>query len=73
MDGLAFARAVRAGGAWAALPLIALSASTEPADVTAGHDAGFTDYIGKSQRENLLASLAHGAGMAMAPNAAIAQ
>ena len=72
MDGLAFARAVRAGGAWAALPLIALSASTEPADVTAGHAAGFTDYIGKSQRENLLACLAHGADVAMAPNAAMA-
>jgi two-component system chemotaxis sensor kinase CheA len=62
MDGLSFARAVRAAGPWAALPLIALSAAAEAADVAAGLDAGFTDYIAKSQRESLLASLAQGNG-----------
>jgi two-component system, chemotaxis family, sensor kinase CheA len=60
MDGLAFARAVREAGPWAELPLIALSAAADPADIAAGMDAGFTDYIPKSQRENLLASLAQG-------------
>ena len=57
MDGLDFARAVRASGPWARLPMIALSARTEPADVEAGRDAGFTDYVAKFQREALIASL----------------
>jgi two-component system chemotaxis sensor kinase CheA len=57
MDGLDFARAVRAKGPWATLPLIALSARTEPNDVEAGRDAGFTDYVAKFQRDALIASL----------------
>jgi two-component system chemotaxis sensor kinase CheA len=57
MNGLDFARAVRAGGAWAKLPMIALSACTEPADIEAGRDAGFTDYVAKFEREALIASL----------------
>jgi len=58
MDGLHFARTLRAGGAWAELPLIALSASAEPDAVAAGRAAGFTDYVSKMQREGLLSSLA---------------
>lgn len=57
MDGLDFARTVRASGSWTALPMIALSARTEPSDVEAGRDAGFTDYVAKFQREALIASL----------------
>ena len=57
MDGLDFARAVRASGPWSRLPMIALSARTEPADIEAGRDAGFTDYVAKFQREALIASL----------------
>jgi two-component system, chemotaxis family, sensor kinase CheA len=57
MDGLDFARAVRASGPWTRLPMIALSASAEPADIEAGRDAGFTDYVAKFQREALIASL----------------
>ena len=57
MDGLAFARAVRESGPWAALPLIALSGHADPRDVEAGRDAGFTDYVAKFQRDALLASL----------------
>ena len=49
--------AVRAGGPWAALPMIALSARAEPRDIEAGRDAGFTDYVAKFQREALIASL----------------
>ena len=37
--------------------MIALSARTEPADIEAGRDAGFTDYVAKFQREALIASL----------------
>jgi two-component system chemotaxis sensor kinase CheA len=57
MNGLSFARAVRAGGIWAALPMIALSARAEARDVEAGRDAGFTDYVAKFQRDALVASL----------------
>ncbi len=57
MDGLEFARTVRAGGAWATLPLIALSSRADPRDVEAGRDAGFTDYVAKFQREALIASI----------------
>jgi two-component system chemotaxis sensor kinase CheA len=58
MDGIAFARALRAGGAWAGLPLIALSSRAEPADVARGREAGFTDYVAKYDREALMQSLA---------------
>jgi two-component system chemotaxis sensor kinase CheA len=57
MDGLAFARALRAGGNWSDAPLIALSSRAEPADVARGRDAGFTDYVAKYDREALLRSL----------------
>jgi two-component system chemotaxis sensor kinase CheA len=58
MDGIAFARALRAGGAWAEVPLIALSSRAEPADVARGRDAGFTDYVAKYDRDALMQSLA---------------
>jgi two-component system chemotaxis sensor kinase CheA len=57
MDGLAFAREIRAGGAWADLPVIALSALVREADVEAGRSAGFTDYVSKSAKTALLTSL----------------
>jgi two-component system chemotaxis sensor kinase CheA len=57
MDGLAFARAVRATGPWAALPMIALSGHADPNQVEAGRDAGFTDYVAKMQRDQIIESL----------------
>jgi len=57
MDGLAFARAVRAKGPWADLPLIALSSHTDPNQVETGRDAGFTDYVAKTQRDQIVESL----------------
>ena len=57
MDGITFAQAVRAGGSWAEMPLIALSGRAEPADVARGREAGFTDYVAKYDRDALLQSL----------------
>jgi len=57
MDGREFARAVRAGAAWAGLPMIALSGRSEPVDVEAGREAGFTDYVAKFERDALLERL----------------
>ena len=58
MDGREFARAAPAGAAWAGLPMIALSGRSEPVDVEAGREAGFTDYLAKFERDALLESLA---------------
>ncbi len=57
MDGIGFARAVRSGGAWSDLPLIALSAHSDPHSASAGRDAGFTGYVAKMERESLIANL----------------
>ncbi|MCK8786406.1 chemotaxis protein CheW [Roseomonas sp. NAR14] len=57
LDGYGFARAVREGGAWAGLPMIALTGRVTPADIERGRAAGFTDYVAKLDRSALLASL----------------
>ncbi|MBL6079295.1 chemotaxis protein CheW [Belnapia sp. T18] len=57
MDGIALARALREGGAWRDLPLIALTGRAEPADIERGRAAGFTDYVAKFDRAALLESL----------------
>jgi two-component system chemotaxis sensor kinase CheA len=57
MDGYAFAREVRSGGLWQDLPMLALTGRVEPAAVARGRAAGFTDYVGKYDREALLSSL----------------
>jgi two-component system chemotaxis sensor kinase CheA len=57
MDGIQFARAVRADGPWARLPLIAMTAHSDQEHVRIGREAGFTDYVAKFKREALVASL----------------
>jgi two-component system chemotaxis sensor kinase CheA len=57
MDGLAFARAIRASGSWMNLPLFAMTAHTDLEPAQLGREAGFTDYVGKFEREALVASL----------------
>jgi two-component system chemotaxis sensor kinase CheA len=57
MDGLEFARAVRAGGSWAKLPMIAMTAHSDMENARIGREAGFTDYVAKFEREALVASL----------------
>ncbi len=57
MDGIQFARAVRTEGAWARLPVIAMTAHSDTDTARLGREAGFTDYVGKFEREALVASL----------------
>lgn len=57
LDGHGLARAVREGGIWAELPMIALSGNAAPAEVERGREAGFSDYVAKFDKDALLASL----------------
>lgn len=58
MNGFEFASTVRkAGGAWGGTPFIALSSHATARDVERGRQAGFTDYVAKFNREELLSSL----------------
>jgi two-component system chemotaxis sensor kinase CheA len=58
MDGFALARALREGGSWASLPLIALSGRTDAPALVRAREAGFTDFVAKYDRDALAASLA---------------
>jgi two-component system chemotaxis sensor kinase CheA len=57
MNGFQLLRAVRDGGPWEDVPVIALSGRAELVEVEKGLAAGFTDYIAKSDREGLGLSL----------------
>ncbi len=59
MNGLEFARLLKDDGAWANTPLLALSGRFNPIDIQRGIAAGFVEYLGKFDREALLASLSH--------------
>ena len=58
MDGLQFARVLKESGPWADIPLLALSGRFNPIDIRRGGAAGFVEYLGKFDREALLAALA---------------
>ncbi len=62
MDGFAFAEAVRASSEWNETPLVALSGRVQPDFVARGREAGFTEYVGKSDRERLLRTLSSALG-----------
>ncbi len=57
MNGFAFAEAVRAEPALAALPVIALSSVVSAEAVERGRRAGFYDYVAKFDRQGLIAAL----------------
>ncbi|MBC7801794.1 MAG: chemotaxis protein CheW, partial [Gemmatimonadaceae bacterium] len=57
MDGLTFAREVRAGGSWTKLPMLALTSRTSPTETQEGRAAGFDGYLSKFDREVLIAAV----------------
>lgn len=59
MDGFELAREIREKGAWVETPIVALSSRTSPADIAAGREVGFVDYVPKQDREALLESLSN--------------
>jgi two-component system chemotaxis sensor kinase CheA len=58
LDGLALASAIRNDPRWNKVPLIALSSHAEEGDVHAGREAGFDDYLAKSDQTKLTENLA---------------
>jgi len=57
MNGFEFAEAVRSNSRWRHTRLVALSAHTNPSEIGRGREAGFDDYVAKSDRDALLRSL----------------
>jgi two-component system chemotaxis sensor kinase CheA len=57
MDGFDLARAIRLDGAWQEIPLIALSSNVGAKHFARGREVGFTDYVKKFDRAELLAKL----------------
>jgi two-component system chemotaxis sensor kinase CheA len=58
LDGLALASAIRNDARWNKVPLIALSSHAEEGDVHAGREAGFDEYLAKSDQTRLTENLA---------------
>jgi two-component system chemotaxis sensor kinase CheA len=57
MDGVAFAESVREDPHWRATPIIALSSYGTPQVIERSRRAGFTDFVGKFDRQGLIDSL----------------
>lgn len=57
MDGFAFARDVRSDPRWQKVPMIALSSHASAEDFERGRQAGFTEYVTKSDRDALVTTL----------------
>ena len=58
MDGFAFAEEVRRDQRWGEIPMVALSAHATDRDFERGRSVGFNDYVAKSDRDELVRSLA---------------
>lgn len=57
MNGFEFVSAIRKGGRWSQLPVVAMSSHSNPRDLERGRQAGFTDYVPKFNRDALLETL----------------
>lgn len=57
MNGFDFASAVRKGGRWQNVPMIALSSHATARDLEHGRQVGFNDYVAKFDRDGLLQTL----------------
>lgn len=57
MDGIAFAETLRSDPAWKDTPIIALSSHTAPHIVERSRQAGFTDFVGKFDRQGLMETI----------------
>ncbi len=58
MDGFEFAEAVKSGGLWANIPMVALSSHATDQDFERGRQVGFSEYVAKFDRDALVLTLA---------------
>lgn len=58
MDGFEFAEAVRSGGIWSSIPMVALSSHASEQDFERGRQVGFSEYVAKFDRDALVTTLA---------------
>ena len=54
MNGFEFAEAVRSDPKWGDIPVVAMSSRGSPEDIARGREAGFADYVAKSDRSGLI-------------------
>jgi two-component system chemotaxis sensor kinase CheA len=57
MNGFEFAEAVKNDSRWSDIPMVALSSFATPKDLARGREVGFKDYVSKSDRDVLVATL----------------
>jgi two-component system chemotaxis sensor kinase CheA len=57
MNGFEFARKVTRDSRWAQTPIVALSSFSNASDLARGREAGFRDYVAKTDRDALLNTL----------------
>ncbi len=57
MNGFDFAKKVTSDSRWAEIPIVALSSFSNPSDLARGREAGFKDYVAKTDRDALLTTL----------------
>ena len=57
MNGLDFVKQARSGGEWIKLPIIALTARASEVDAAKGKAAGFTEYVPKFDRDQIVATV----------------
>ncbi len=57
MSGFEFAEAVKKNSRWSDVPMVALSSFATPKDLARGREVGFKDYVSKSDRDALVATL----------------
>ncbi len=57
MSGFELAEQVKSDGRWQETPIVALSSHVNPKDLERGRDVGFSDYVGKFDRDALLTTL----------------
>ena len=57
MNGFELAERVKADSRWQATPIVALSSHVNPKDLERGRVVGFSDYVGKFDRDALLSTL----------------
>jgi len=57
MSGFELAEQVKSDGRWQETPIVALSSHVNPKDLERGRSVGFSDYVGKFDRDALLTTL----------------